>query len=131
MSFGKPTFTEHRFPNEFPDEITPEIRVVSGASYVFVKRTFYGQKKSDKHRKIMRQGNLVLALPHISAYQLESDRRRKSLDKQVQRLRGSIARLDLYRNDLPVFLNDKFKLGVIIGFVVVQGVAVFYQRFSN
>ncbi len=37
---AKRTFPEHRFPNEFPNENTPEIRVISGAFYVFVKRTF-------------------------------------------------------------------------------------------
>ena len=79
----------------------------------------------------MRQGNLVLALPHISAYHLECDRRRISLDKQIQRLYGSIPSLFLYRNDLTVFLYDEFKLGVVVRLVVVQGVAVFYQRFSN
>lgn len=39
----KRTFPEYRFPNEFPNEITPEIRVISGACYVFVKRTFFEQ----------------------------------------------------------------------------------------
>lgn len=71
--FDYKSFPEHRFPNEFPNENTPEIRVISGAFYASVKRTFYGQKKSDKHRKVMRQGNLTLALPHISAYQFERD----------------------------------------------------------
>ena len=30
-TFVKRTFPEHRFPNEFPNENTPEIRVISGA----------------------------------------------------------------------------------------------------
>ena len=39
----KPTFSEHRFSNEFPNENTPEITQISGISYVFVKRTFFEQ----------------------------------------------------------------------------------------
>ena len=36
----KRCFSEHRFPNGFPNENTPEITQIPGAFYVFFKRSF-------------------------------------------------------------------------------------------
>ena len=42
----KRCFSEHRFPNGFPNEITPEITMISGAFYISVKRTFFEHTNS-------------------------------------------------------------------------------------
>lgn len=38
--FAKRCFSEHRFPNGFPNENTPEIKQIPGAFNMFEKRSF-------------------------------------------------------------------------------------------
>ena len=79
----------------------------------------------------MRKRDFLLVLADISAYQLESNRRREILDELIERFCGGVSCLDLNRHNLAVSLDDKLQLGIVVWLLVMERIAVFNKRFRN